>query len=142
LETGRASSSYQKEGQVEARFRSEEATIGCDREERRLIRSVGSGVSLVPPSALALTFDAGPDPVWTPRVLDALRRVESHVTFFVIAPLGLKHPGVASAVLEAGHVVKFHCRELLGTGSTMHQVLWGLYHLLDKEPREHCPALS
>ena len=111
FETGRAGSPYQKEGQVEARFRSEEATIGCEREERRLISSVGSGVSLVPPSASALTFDDGPDPVWTPGILDALRWVESHAAFFVIAPFALKHSGVVSAVLEAGHAVEFHCRD-------------------------------
>ncbi len=89
----------------------EEVTAGCDREERRLISSVGSGVSLVPPSTVALTFDDGPDLLWTPRVLDALRRAESHGTFFAIAPLALKHPGVVSAIIEAGHAVEFHCMD-------------------------------
>ncbi len=63
----------------------------------------------LPSSAVALTFDDGPDPVWTPRVLDTLRRVEAHATFFAIAPLALEHPSVISAVLEAGHTVEFHC---------------------------------
>jgi peptidoglycan-N-acetylglucosamine deacetylase len=68
-------------------------------------------VSLIPSSGFALTFDDGPDPVWTPRVLDALHRVEAHATFFAIAPLALKHPGIVSAVLEMGHVVEFHCTD-------------------------------
>jgi peptidoglycan/xylan/chitin deacetylase (PgdA/CDA1 family) len=74
-----------------------------------LIGSVRSGTSSVPPSAVALTFDDGPDPVWTPRVLDALRRMKARATFFVIAPLALRDPDVVSAVLEAGHAVEFHC---------------------------------
>jgi peptidoglycan-N-acetylglucosamine deacetylase len=68
-------------------------------------------VSLVPSSGFALTFDDGPDPVWTPRVLDALHRVEAHATFFAIAPLALKHPGIVSAILEKGHAVEFHCTD-------------------------------
>ena len=68
-------------------------------------------MSLVPSSGFALTFDDGPDPVWTLRVLDALHRVEAHATFFVIAPLALKHPSVVSAILEAGHAVEFHCTD-------------------------------
>jgi peptidoglycan/xylan/chitin deacetylase (PgdA/CDA1 family) len=88
---------------------SEEVTVGCDRGERSSISSAGSGVSLVPPSAVALTFDDGPDPVWTPRVLDALCQVEIYATFFVIAPLALEHPSLVSSILKQGHAVEFHC---------------------------------
>lgn len=111
FETRRAGSPHQKEGQVETRVGSEEIIVGCDRGERRLISAAGSGMSLVPSSGFALTFDDGPDPVWTPRVLDALHRVEAHATFFVIAPLALIHPSVVSAILEAGHAVEFHCTD-------------------------------
>jgi peptidoglycan/xylan/chitin deacetylase (PgdA/CDA1 family) len=31
----------------------------------------------------ALTFDDGPDPVWTPRILEALREADATATFFV-----------------------------------------------------------
>jgi peptidoglycan/xylan/chitin deacetylase (PgdA/CDA1 family) len=58
-----------------------------------------------------LTFDDGPDPLWTPRMLDALHRVDARATFFVIAPLALKHHRIISAMLEAGHGVEFHCTE-------------------------------
>ena len=68
-------------------------------------------MALVPSSGASLTSDDGPDPVWTPRVLDALRRVSAPATFFVVAPLALEHPGMVSAILEAGHTVEFHCTE-------------------------------
>jgi peptidoglycan/xylan/chitin deacetylase (PgdA/CDA1 family) len=59
----------------------------------------------------ALTFDDGPDPIWTPRVLEALERAGARATFFVVAPLALEHPHIVSAVLEAGHEIEFHCSE-------------------------------
>lgn len=70
----------------------------------------GLGPSRVPPQA-ALTFDDGPDPSWTPRVLEALCRADARATFFIVAPLALRYPGVVSSVLEAGHEVEFHCTE-------------------------------
>lgn len=68
-------------------------------------------MSLVPPSQAALTFDDGPDPVWTPRVLGALRRADACATFFVLTPLALKFPGIVSSIIEAGHTVEFHCTQ-------------------------------
>jgi peptidoglycan-N-acetylglucosamine deacetylase len=68
-------------------------------------------VPLVSSSQVALTFDDGPDPVWTPQVLDALGRVGVHATFFVIVPLALEHPHIISSMLEEGHRVEFHCTE-------------------------------
>ena len=74
----------------------------------------GFEASRIPPQAApqpALTFDDGPDPLWTPRVLDALHRVNVRATFFVVAPLALKYPHIVSATLDAGHRVEFHCTE-------------------------------
>ena len=81
-----------------------------DRRRRTIARPAEAGVSLVPAQAI-LTFDDGPDPVWTLQVLDALRRAGVHATFFVIAPLALEHPRIISAMLEEGHRVEFHCTE-------------------------------
>lgn len=68
-----------------------------------------SGTATARPAAAALTFDDGPDPVWTPRVLDALRRTDARATFFVITPLALRYPDLIQATLEAGHGVELHC---------------------------------
>ena len=59
----------------------------------------------------ALTFDDGPNPLWTPRILKALDRANARATFFVIAPLALKHRHLVSVMLDAGHEVEFHCTE-------------------------------
>src|SRR5688500_1877629 len=37
----------------------------------------------IPDRRLVLTFDDGPDPVWTPKVLDALKQYKAHGVFFV-----------------------------------------------------------
>ncbi len=57
----------------------------------------------------ALTFDDGPDPVWTPRVLDRLRAEEASSTFFVMADRAAAHPGVIDRMRTEGHEVEFHC---------------------------------
>lgn len=63
------------------------------------------------PSLVHLTFDDGPDPVWTPRVLEALRRAKVRATFFVVAPAAARYPALISTISEAGHGVEFHCTE-------------------------------
>ena len=61
------------------------------------------------PGDIALTFDDGPDPVWTPRVLDALGRAGALATFFVVAPLAERYPGLLRRMADEGHGVAFHC---------------------------------
>src|SRR5690606_28182749 len=46
------------------------------------------------PRHVALTFDDGPDPVSTPRFLDALDGLGARATFFVLGDAVLRHPGV------------------------------------------------
>ena len=60
-----------------------------------------------PTAAVALTFDDGPDPVWTPLVLDALAGASA--TFFVVAPLADRYPSLPARMREEGHEVAFHC---------------------------------
>lgn len=61
------------------------------------------------PRTLSLTFDDGPDPLWTGLVLGALRRAEARATFFMVAERIRAAPRAAGAVLEAGHQVELHC---------------------------------
>jgi peptidoglycan/xylan/chitin deacetylase (PgdA/CDA1 family) len=59
--------------------------------------------------AIALTFDDGPDPVWTERVLAELERHGAPATFFVDARRALAWPEQIAAMAEAEHEVGFHC---------------------------------
>jgi peptidoglycan/xylan/chitin deacetylase (PgdA/CDA1 family) len=58
--------------------------------------------------ACALTFDDGPDAVWTPRVLAELERSGVQATFFVLASRARGAPGLIAAMLERGHDVELH----------------------------------
>jgi peptidoglycan/xylan/chitin deacetylase (PgdA/CDA1 family) len=56
----------------------------------------------------ALTFDDGPDPATTPRVLDALDAANARATFFVIARKAEAHPEVVREIARRGHAVGLH----------------------------------
>ena len=68
-----------------------------------------AGTSSAP--RFALTFDDGPDPLWTPLVLDALARSRARATFFVVAPQARRYPSLLARMRNAGHGVGFHCTE-------------------------------
>lgn len=57
---------------------------------------------------VALTFDDGPDPVWTRRTLDALDAAGKKGTFFVIGKKAEAHPEVIEEILARGHAVGLH----------------------------------
>lgn len=56
-----------------------------------------------------LTFDDGPDPCWTARILDCLRDERTPATFFVIAPRAERHPELIEQMVRDGHDVQLHC---------------------------------
>lgn len=57
---------------------------------------------------IALTFDDGPDPVWTPRLLDLLKRESVPAAFFVVGELAAGHPELIRRELAEGHTVGSH----------------------------------
>jgi peptidoglycan-N-acetylglucosamine deacetylase len=67
---------------------------------------VGSGFAV---PALALTFDDGPDPVWTPKLLDLLLALDARATFFPIAARAAAHPAIVVRMLAEGHAIGLHC---------------------------------
>ncbi|MGO4471315.1 polysaccharide deacetylase family protein [Arthrobacter sp. M-10] len=67
------------------------------------VRTVGP-----PDRTLALTFDDGPDPVWTPRILDVLRKHHVHATFFVVGSAAIDNPDLVRRILADGNEIGVH----------------------------------
>ncbi|QKD79976.1 MULTISPECIES: polysaccharide deacetylase family protein [Actinomyces] len=58
--------------------------------------------------SVALTFDDGPDPRWTPVVLDMLSRLGVKATFFVLGEAARAHPDLIAREAAEGHEVAIH----------------------------------
>jgi peptidoglycan/xylan/chitin deacetylase (PgdA/CDA1 family) len=62
-------------------------------------------------TGVALTFDDGPDPDGTPKVLDALDEAGLKATFFLVADQIDADPGLAREIASRGHEVQAHCAD-------------------------------
>jgi peptidoglycan-N-acetylglucosamine deacetylase len=60
------------------------------------------------PRCVALTFDDGPDPVDTPKLLDLLREKDVKATFFVVGKRADQHPEIVRRAWVEGHLVANH----------------------------------
>src|SRR3954467_9517593 len=102
----------------------------CRRRRARLARTVsfndslglivGQSVSRVPhqaqltewhpvdPRAVAITFDDGPDPVYTAKILDILAEKGAKATFYVIGRNALRYPELLRRMYDEGHDVGNH----------------------------------
>ncbi|KPH97903.1 polysaccharide deacetylase [Actinobacteria bacterium OK074] len=69
----------------------------------------GRQVSLkVPDHRLVLTFDDGPDPKWTPEVLDVLKKYHAHAVFFITGTMASQYPELVRRIVAEGHEVGVH----------------------------------
>ncbi|NJN15540.1 MAG: polysaccharide deacetylase family protein [Oscillochloris sp.] len=59
----------------------------------------------------ALTFDDGPHPLFTPRLLDVLAQHQARATFFVIGTQAAAHPDLIRRIVAAGHVIANHTHQ-------------------------------
>jgi cellulose synthase/poly-beta-1,6-N-acetylglucosamine synthase-like glycosyltransferase/peptidoglycan/xylan/chitin deacetylase (PgdA/CDA1 family) len=57
---------------------------------------------------LALTFDDGPDPKWTPAILDILKKENVPATFFIIGKNGQAYPDLMRRIVDDGHEIGNH----------------------------------
>ncbi|MGW3662919.1 glycosyltransferase [Streptomyces sp. NPDC005141] len=62
----------------------------------------------VPDHRLVLTFDDGPDPTWTPKVLDVLKAHHAHAVFFVTGTMASRYPELVERMVREGHEVGLH----------------------------------
>src|SRR5262245_33062566 len=97
-----------------------DANAGATEESGKVPAAIRDGAPIIdtsggkarslamPPRTIALTFDDGPDPTWTPRVLEVLRRHQVHATFFLIGSQVARHPGLARQLVADGHEIGAH----------------------------------
>jgi len=76
---------------------------------------------------VALTFDDGPDPKLTPRLLKTLKKYHVHATFFEVGQSVARHPKISRAVLAGGNELGNHSWNhpnfnQIGTAKTVSQV--------------------
>lgn len=57
---------------------------------------------------IALTFDDGPNPAWTPKLLDALAANGIKATFFMLGSRAQAQPSLVRRIFDAGHLVGNH----------------------------------
>jgi peptidoglycan/xylan/chitin deacetylase (PgdA/CDA1 family) len=74
----------------------------------RFVRKSALSQSRVARAEIALTFDDGPHPDWTPRVLDALQQISAKATFFVVGRSANQHPEIVREARRRGHEIGTH----------------------------------
>jgi peptidoglycan-N-acetylglucosamine deacetylase len=57
---------------------------------------------------VALTFDDGPDPVFTPQLLNILKKYDAHATFFMVGKNAEKYPELVCRIAQEGHAIGNH----------------------------------
>jgi peptidoglycan/xylan/chitin deacetylase (PgdA/CDA1 family) len=78
----------------------------------------------IPDKTVVLSFDDGPDPEWTPRVLEVLRRHHVPATFFVLGAHAAEHPEIIRQIRQAGGELGIHTFEhpdLVDVSPTRHR---------------------
>jgi len=60
------------------------------------------------PIEMALTFDDGPNPAWTPRLLDILITHQVRATFFLVGSYAQAEPALVRRIVAAGHLIGNH----------------------------------
>ncbi|MBB1259025.1 glycosyltransferase [Streptomyces alkaliterrae] len=62
----------------------------------------------VPERTMVLTFDDGPDPVWTPKVLDVLHQHDARGVFFITGTMASRYPALVRRMVDEGHEIGLH----------------------------------
>src|SRR6478736_5869013 len=57
---------------------------------------------------VALTFDDGPDPEWTPKILDILKAAKVKAAFFLVGVNAERYPNLVRRIVDEGHEIGNH----------------------------------
>ncbi|MEU5211629.1 polysaccharide deacetylase family protein [Streptomyces sp. NPDC020742] len=100
-------------GQLGGTSQAEADALGSGQQPKKAPRIARVDPSIVhasdrPGRSLNITIDDGPDPVWTPRVLDVLKRHDVKAVFCMIGPQAKAHPDIVKQVVAAGHKLCDH----------------------------------
>ncbi|PYJ26554.1 MAG: hypothetical protein DME90_11615, partial [Verrucomicrobia bacterium] len=57
---------------------------------------------------VAITFDDGPDPRWTPKILDILKAANVKAAFFLVGVNAERYPGLVRRIVNEGHEIGNH----------------------------------
>ena len=57
---------------------------------------------------VAITFDDGPDPRWTPQILDILKAANVKAAFFLVGVNAERYPGLVRRIVDEGHEIGNH----------------------------------
>ena len=57
---------------------------------------------------VAITFDDGPDPRWTPKILEILKAANVKATFFVVGVNAERYPALVRRIFDEGHEIGNH----------------------------------
>ncbi|MFD5077400.1 bifunctional polysaccharide deacetylase/glycosyltransferase family 2 protein [Streptomyces sp. NPDC058371] len=62
----------------------------------------------VPDKTIALTFDDGPNPTWTPQILKVLEENDVQATFFMVGSMISRNPGIVKDLVDQGNEAGIH----------------------------------
>ena len=82
---------------------------------------------------VALSFDDGPHPVFTPQILEILQQYDAKATFFLIGERARRHPDLVARIRAAGHEVGNH---YFTNGLTLHHSDADFLHHLEQTESE------
>ncbi|MFG2222037.1 bifunctional polysaccharide deacetylase/glycosyltransferase family 2 protein [Streptomyces sp. NPDC048644] len=89
----------------------------CDQPVPRAAADAGPVLSVdgdrvrsaaMPAGTVALTYDGGPDPYWTPRLLTLLKKHHAHATFFLSGADAAQYPDLVRQIRDEGHEIGSH----------------------------------
>lgn len=73
-----------------------------------VVRRYGGATEGNPAKRILLTFDDGPDPEWTPKILDVLKANQVPAVFFVVGKMAEAYPNLVRRMWDEGHEIGNH----------------------------------